>query len=241
MASLVPVGDRFQDGEPPPAGRPSVGVDGDGRVGVDLVADRGALGDARSHPGIAGAGERDRRSFRAQVGGEVHGDVPVELGLGVAAVGLRTGGVAGFGLPAVPDQLADDRGSGEVPAVVARVHRDHLAAENPGAGRAEQFRAAAGGILLRLAPTLRCYPVPASRWPGRVAGSLRWEDGGGGAAEDGGWAVACGADAPALQPQTSAAAAGSAHAIRRIRIPYSNRPAARSGAPWGPRWPRRHS
>jgi hypothetical protein len=101
-------------------------------------------------PVFAGAGERDRRSFRAEVGGKVHGDVPVELGLGVAAAGLRTGGVAGFGFPAIPDQLADDRGGGEVPAVVARVHGDHLATENPGAGRAEQFRAAAGGVLLRL-------------------------------------------------------------------------------------------
>jgi hypothetical protein len=65
---------------------------------VDLVADRGALGDARSHPRIAGAGEYDRRPFRAQVSHEVPGDVPVELGLGVAAVGLCTGGVAGLGL-----------------------------------------------------------------------------------------------------------------------------------------------
>src|SRR6266496_2878332 len=150
MASLRPSATGSRMANPrPPGGPPSAWMEMAALAWTWLpIAARSAT---RSHPGIAGAGERDRRSFRAQVGGEVHGDVPVEPGLGVAAVGLRAVGVAAFGFPAVPDQMADDRGGGEVPAVVARVDGDYLAAENPGAGRAEQFRATAGGILLRLA------------------------------------------------------------------------------------------
>ena len=62
-------------------------------------------------------------------------DVPVEARLGVAAVGLGPGRIAGLGLASVPDRVVDERRVAPVPPVVARVDRHDLAGERPCRGR----------------------------------------------------------------------------------------------------------
>ena len=140
-----PVSHRFEDGEPAPAGRTAVGVDGHPRVGVSVVTDGGPLRDAGTHAGVRRPGQHDRGALTAQIGGQVARHVPVELRLGVTAVGLGSGRVAGLAFPAVPDQPVDDRGRAGVSPVVSGIHQNDLAVEDPARSRRKSSRAAVAG------------------------------------------------------------------------------------------------
>ena len=74
---------------------------------------------------------RRGRRLQEQIGGEIRaqvaGDVPVELRLGVPAVGLGSGRVAGFHLAAVPNQVVQEAGVAPAMAVVPGIDPDDSA------------------------------------------------------------------------------------------------------------------
>src|SRR5262245_22037073 len=131
-AVVRPVRDRLQDGEPAPPGRPAVGVDVQRDGGACAIEYVGPAADARPYAVVAGPRHHHPRAGPAEVGLQVAGNVPVETGLGVPAVGLRAGGVAGLVLPAVPDDAIDECRVGDVAAVVAGVDPDRLAGQRGG-------------------------------------------------------------------------------------------------------------
>jgi hypothetical protein len=138
------VGDWLEDCEAATARGASVGVDVDRDVGVRAVDDLRALRDARTDTGVAIAREDDLRALRAQVAGEVLGDVEVELRLGVAADGFGAGGVACLLFAPVPDEVVDVAWI----CVVAAVCPGSIPTTSP-ASASEARRA--GASLLRLA------------------------------------------------------------------------------------------
>ncbi len=82
----------------PPAGGPHAGVDGDGGVGVGVVADGVALWPTQG-PTTGVRIQRvitTRRPLGPQVGGQILSHVEIELRLAVAAVGGGAGRVAGL-------------------------------------------------------------------------------------------------------------------------------------------------
>ena len=108
--------------------RAAVGMDVEGDVDVRAVQEQRARRHARTDPGVRGPGEHDPGTERLELAACVVRDVPVELRLGVAAVGCRAGGVAGLRRRAVPDEVVEERGVAPVVAVVAGVepHDDAL-------------------------------------------------------------------------------------------------------------------
>src|SRR5215470_16056290 len=131
-AVVRPVRDRLQDGEPAAPGRPAVGVDVQRDGGAGAVEYVGPARDARPDAGIAVPRHHHLRAGPAQVGPQVTGNVPIEGGLGVPAVGLGAGGVAGLVLPAVPDDAVDKCRVGGVATVVAGVDPNGLARQRGG-------------------------------------------------------------------------------------------------------------
>ena len=149
------VGHGLQDGEAPAAGGPAVGVNVDGHVGVGPVEDPGPAVHARPDAVVVLAREDHPGAELAQVSPQVGGDVEVEPGLGVPAVGLGARGVTGLPLAAVPDLVVDVGGVVLVAAVVPGVDADRLARQRParrlswasgrGAGRRPGGRRVADG------------------------------------------------------------------------------------------------
>jgi hypothetical protein len=115
-------------------------VDRDRGVRAGLVADLGALVDARTHPVIVGSGQHDLRSGLAQQLLELQGDAQVVGGFGVARGGLGPDRVARLGL-AIADRylLIDLLGVRAVLAVVPWVDRDDHAGE-PGIRTGDAIR-----------------------------------------------------------------------------------------------------
>src|SRR5579875_1840510 len=109
-----------------PPGRPAIGVDVDRDVRMRAVEHIGTPVHAWPDAVVAGPGQHHRGAGLAQVPRQVHGDVEVELGLGVAAGGLGARGVAVLPFPPVPYLAAQEGGVGVVEAVVPRVDPDDL-------------------------------------------------------------------------------------------------------------------
>ena len=129
--------------------------------------------------------------------------VEVELRLGVAAGGLRPGGVAGLVARPVEDGLVDDAGCAVVEAVVARVDADHLAGQGFGPDR---------------------QPVPAPARRGRHAHHRPGQGGAAQRAEVGG--VPVGEDAAVAGDEPVAAAGRRGHADDRcLRVSEPAEPA----------------
>src|SRR5215831_3262710 len=128
-AVVGPVRDRLQDGEPAPPGRAAIGVDVQRNGGAGAVEYVGPAGDARPDAGVAVPRHHHPRAGPPEVGPQVTGYVPVESGLGVPAVGLGAGRIAGLVLPAVPDDAVDKCRIGGIAAVMAGVDPNGLAGQ----------------------------------------------------------------------------------------------------------------
>src|SRR5215472_18551305 len=128
-AVVRPVRDRLQDGEPAPPGRAAIGVDVQRDGGAGAVEYVSPGGDARPGAGVAVPRHHHPRAGLPEVGPQVTGYVPVESGLGVPAVGLGAGRIAGLVLPAVPDDAVDKCRIGGIAAVMAGVDPNGLAGQ----------------------------------------------------------------------------------------------------------------
>ena len=121
---------------------------------------------ARPDAPVAGPRHDHPRAIPAQVSAQEPGDPPGEPRLGVTAVGLGPGRVAGFPLPAVPDQVIEVGRIGVVAAVMPGIDADDLPGERAAAA------AGRGGASRRMGGAGRTGGMGCGRRP-RVAGRRR--------------------------------------------------------------------
>src|SRR3954466_11366947 len=100
--TVLPVTHRFENREAASSVQATVSMNVDGDDRVRMVEDLRSLVDARSLAVVAVPAHDDGCAERFEVTTQVGGDSPGEPRLGVAAVGLRTCGVAVLILPPVP-------------------------------------------------------------------------------------------------------------------------------------------
>ncbi len=135
-AVVDPVRHGLEHGEAAPVGRPAVSMDIDRDVRVRAVDDLRARRHARPHAVVAVAREHNLGALSAQVGGEVLGNVEVELRLCIAAVGFRACRIAVLVFAPVPDWIVDVARVCVVAPVVAGVDAHDLARQRErGGGR----------------------------------------------------------------------------------------------------------
>src|SRR5690606_14800139 len=128
----------------------AVGVDGDRRVRLSLIADLGAFVDAGTDPVVAVAGEDDGCALLLQAVADEEGQLPRELVLVVAVLGPGAHRVALLGAGACGNGAADLAGRVSVAAVVARVDDDYGAVEGQRRSRRRRCgRVARSGHVVR--------------------------------------------------------------------------------------------